>query len=367
MPNIPARVFRINPNRNRKLEHSLLLVAFAPLVMMALFGFQHELLGKLFEDPVFVILLLMMPLSLGFGAWADRRISKRARLTIDSRGLRLQNGLGPAISRGIECGWGEIAKVVVIERLGVVQIRRDRFGAAPLALRITDWVEDFPDATPAPPKLAPSAMRTTALWKILEEAGLFSEKYAKGGMEAFDFDLAKHPATKAALAVLSGLFLYGAVDSLLRREAWVDLNLEYLTPHLIVGGGFALAGLFAFKLARKPAAIPNQVAIPLAGFVGLAAIFASWSFLVRVNQYFAGPLEERAYVRNAACDTLVPVDSGLPPIEYTELAREYWCQFPVDQRHPVPIRKGFWGLYQVDLTQHTDAIRTFRQARGKFN
>ncbi len=101
----------------------------------------------------------------------------------------------------------------------------------------------------------------------------------------------------------------------------------------------------------------------LAVIVGFSAVTASYSALIRLNQLVAGPLEVKTYRRNASCERLLPLEPGLPEIEYAELAKAYWCTFPPDALHEVRLREGVFGLYQVDLTPHTEAIRRFRASR----
>ena len=47
-------------------------------------------------------------------------------------------------------------------------------------------------------------------------------------------------------------------------------------------------------------------------------------------------------------------------IEHKTIAMD-WCRFSIEQRHPVLIRRGLGGLYQIDLTRYIDAIRESRR------
>ena len=367
MATAPARVFRINPERKHSFELLLLFLGLAPTVAIAIFAYRYEVLWKFLADRSYLTLVFVMPF-LGLGmVWINSRILAGARLTLDGQGLALTYrekpffGLAPAPEE--HCRWDDIGKVRVIAGLRVVQIRRKRTMARPMVLKITDWVEEVPGVADYSGRSS-VPMRETALWKALEEAGLFSEQPTQGSTDALDFDLLGHPGTRFALIAMAGLFGYAALDAFLRKEAWADWGLPYLLPHVIAGIFAAAAAAFALLASRHPNPVPREVAIPLALLVGVSGGGASWSLLIRVNEWFGGPLEERAYVRNEACNTLIPVEPGLPAIEYTAMAKDYWCRFPIEQQHPVPIRKGLGGLYQVDLTRYTEAIRKFRRSEG---
>jgi hypothetical protein len=227
-------------------------------------------------------------------------------------------------------------------------------------LRVADWFEEGT----APPASRP-ALGDAPLFKLLDEAGFFRAYLPHAGTDALNFDLAKHPATKLALAVMGALAAYWAADSFLAREAWAEWSGKYLTPHAVVGVIAAILGGLALETAKKPEPVPIHIVLPVALLLGLAAALASWTGLIRLNQAFGGPLVERAYVRNDTCDTLMPLERGLPDIEYTEQARHYWCQFSGTHRHYVPVRRGLGGLYQVDLSRHTAAIREYRARQAR--
>lgn len=370
-----SRIFRIAPKRSRKTETMLLsIIAVAMIVMIGLVTREFELqdkllkaLPKVLSEPgkglEMVVMILFIPVSL----WVERRHAATARLTIDAQGMRMDSGLplkfllGPL--GGWTCRWDDIERVSVLQRFGVVRLWRKGFGAAAIPLRPTDWIEDRPGV--GGPTSTATDMRAAPLWAVLEEAGLFGERYSGGSPDAIEFDLAKHPRTRAVLVIGAALVGYAAVDGLIVREAWAEWSRSYALPHAMIGVFAALATAYALKTTRQPAAVPNAVIPALALLLGAAVSFASWNGMIRVNQAFGGPLEEREYVRNQACDTLLPLEDGLPAIEYTEMASGYWCQFPTDYLHKVPVRQGLFGLYQADLNRHTNAIREFRQAQGR--
>jgi hypothetical protein len=175
------------------------------------------------------------------------------------------------------------------------------------------------------------------------------------------FDLFAHRATRVALIVAAVLVAYTAVDAFAAREKWVEWSMPYLLPHVL--SGLVAASMTAAVLAqyRDDRRVPHVITFVVAATVGGSAAIASWHALIRVNQVAGGPLVDTPYVRNAACDSLVPVDARLPQIDYSDLAHDYWCSFPADYLHAVPLRRGIGGLYQVDLTAHTRAITEFRR------
>ncbi|HET9650659.1 MAG TPA: hypothetical protein VFP36_00635, partial [Usitatibacter sp.] len=337
----------------------VVFVAFAALPFVLFTGpFPLEAtLGVLLAAGVSVLL-----------AWHTFRFMATARLTVDDEGIEVKADLprwmaiGP--NRPGRVRWDEIAKVVVLRQPPVVQIRR-RGSSLPMVLRVVDWVpvEAPPGALAAPSHfLRGPDMRATALWKVLEERGLFAIDRPDGHVDAINFDLAKHPATRAAMALMAVLAAYWAIDSFVENEAWAEWRLAYLVPHIVVGAVALAAAATVLRMSRTPSAVPGAVTVVVAVLIGTCAGLASWAGLIRVNQAFGGPLEPHAYVRNDTCDALVPLERGLPPIEYTAEARDYWCRFPKTWRHTVLVRKGLGDLYQVDLTEHTRAIRRFRNA-----
>ena len=354
-----TRVFRIAPRRNRKWQYIALLLLATPVIMMAAASYHFELVkDRMMWVPV-ILALVMVPLAL----WIDHRFAESARLTVDRAGIRLASDLPRFTGRyaGWDVRWEEINRVSLIERMGMVQIRQRGFTApAPRMLRIADWIEE---GAPAPEK--PAKPRASPLFKLLDEAGFFKAYLSHPSADALNFDLALHPATRTALIVMAVLAAYWAIDGFIANEAWAEWSAKYIVPHAVVGLIGAGVAAFALKAARDPGPVPSHVLAPLAVLIGLTTALASWTGLIRVNQLAGGPLVEKAYVRNDSCDTLMPLDKELPPIEYTEQAKHYWCQFPKATQHIVPIRRGVGGLYQVDLSRHTAAIREYRARQGR--
>jgi hypothetical protein len=135
-------------------------------------------------------------------------------------------------------------------------------------------------------------------------------------------------------------------------------------PHIVAGTIAATLTAVLLFSARTPFPVPRFIAVALAAILGVSAGGASWNGLLRVNQLAGGPLEPHRYVRNDTCDRLLPLEQGLPPVEYDRAARDYWCTFPREHRHVVLVRHGLGGLYQIDLTEHTAAIRKYLRSRN---
>jgi hypothetical protein len=352
-----TRVFRVAPNRIRGSSYAMLFLAVTPFILMAIVTYQ---LGML-KDRMAVGMLVISPILIAFAAWADIRYRNTARLTVDPAGIRMESDLPKFLGLRFDIRWEDIWKVTLVERMGLLQIRRRGFTAPPPSnVRLRDWYEEGTAPAPKPP-----ALKEAPLYKLFEEIGLFRAFLPEAGLAAMNFDLAKHPATKVAMAVMAGLAAYWALDSFLAKEAWAEWSGPYIAPHAVVGVLAAIAAGLALKGAKKPEPVPLNITLVVAGILGFTAALASWTGLIRVNQSFGGPLIEQSYVRNESCNALVPVNRGLPSIEYTDQAKHYWCQFPRDYRHVVPVRQGLGGLYQVDLTKHTAAIREYRARQGK--
>ena len=341
--------------RAGKLEAVLVAAFVAPLAMMLLFASTWGEVARLARLPEFWIFLALVASAWPVWMLIQRRLAASALLSLDGEGMTMRSGLPgfwrSALRADWQCRWADIGSVAVLEGLGMVRITRAS-GGAPIVLRLTDWVREG-SASPGA-----SAMRSSELWQAMDAAGVFG-RTAAGPHDALSFDLWKHGGTRAALVWTACLFAYGAIDALVSRESWAGYDWRYYLPHVVAGVlAFAAA---AYGLLRTRA--PLLIAIVSAVTLGFTAVFASYSALIRVNQLVAGPLETKAYRRSAACDALVPLEQGLPEIEYSGLAREYWCSHLAIAIHEIPVRKGLFGLYQVDLSAHTEAIRRFRAGR----
>lgn len=359
------RIFRVGQRRTYKLEAIAALLILAPLVALSFWAFHWEMPVAIFLIPLVVFLAAFAALM----GWLQGRYAETARLTVDDSGVRLESEvprfLGAAHQVPWRVEWSEIDKVAAVEAFGLVQIRRKGFAVMPIAIKVADWVPEsvgpLAEEAGTPRRVR---MRDTELWRALEERGLFGDHETDARAEALNFDLAKNPTTRAVLTVMAVLAGYWAVDSIMAREAWAEWHAKYILPHVVIGIAGAAIGFVFLVRGGRSGTVSKQVAAPLVAFLGLTVGLASWTGLARINQVVGGPLNEEEYVRNDNCDTLLPVKPELPPIEYTELARGYWCQFPKDRKHRVLVRRGLGGLYQVDMTKHTEAIREYRRARG---
>jgi hypothetical protein len=349
-----VHVFRMVP-QSGKLEAVLAATLLAPLLMLLLFASAWDQLGGLARMPGFWLIMIALASAWPLWRWLQSRLARTAALTLDEVGMTMRSGL-PALWRAClradwNVTWAQIRSVVVIEQLGMVRITPSA-GGLPIVLRVSDWLrKDSAGSERA------SSMRSSPLWQALDGAGLFRNTTPPQD-QALTFDLWQHPATRAALLLTACLAAYGAGDGLVQREAWAGYDWRYYLPHLVLG---ALAFAAAYWLLRRsPTRLPLSIVVFLPALLALAAVMASYSGLIRLNQVAGGPLQVKAYQRNAACDALLPLEKGLPKIEYSALARDYWCAHPAHALHQVPVREGFLGLYQVDLTEHTKAIRRFR-------
>jgi hypothetical protein len=346
--------FRMMP-RAGKLEAVLAAAFVAPVVMILLFASTWRELGPLARLPEFWMFIALVLAAWPLWLWMQRRFAATALLSLDGEGMTMQSGLPgfwrSALRADWQCRWADIGSVAVVEGLGMVRITRAS-GGTPIVLRVTDWVREGSMSPGA------STIRSSELWQAMDAAGVF-RRTAAGPHDALTFDLWKHRGTRAALISAACLFAYGAADGLVSRESWAGYDWRYYLPH-VVAGVLAFAGA-VYGLLRTRA--PLLIAIVLAATLGFTGAFASYAALIRVNQLVAGPLETKAYRRSAACDALLPVEPGLPEIEYSGMAREYWCSHPAAAIHEIAVRKGLFGLYQVDLSAHTEAIRRFRAIR----
>lgn len=293
---------------------------------------------------------LPIVLAVVFGALTHASLG-RYTLVLDGEGIRLDaTGLLKLGMRKMR--WQDIKSIAHVGRQQ--WLRLQPHSGLPWLLMLRDW--RLPDAPMPPPRLA-----EPDLLRVLRERGILDRLEVPSGRSIEDFDLAAHPRTRAALVLLGVCGLYAVAERLLQREAWAFFNLAYLLPHI------ALAAVCAVALGwwvSRPAGgtqVPSGVGAMLSVLSLVAFGAASYAGGIRVNQWVGGPLEEAAYHRDADCMNLLPPAPDLPVIEYTALAKGYWCSIPAKDTVPVLVRRGLFGLYQVDLTPHTQAIRRHRE------
>jgi hypothetical protein len=212
----------------------------------------------------------------GGGLWGQS-VTARCRLTVDDRGIRLENryrgAWGGLFMRPWAVAWTDIERVTANAGLGTVQIRRKGRGVA-VRLMVRQWIPaDGPDA--GIQLFRSSDATRTELWHMLDAWGAFDPGRFGAGRGLSDFDLGKHPATRWALVACVLLMGYGAADLGSRPHG------DYLKGSLVIG---AFAAALAFMLvarARRPYPVPMGITAMLAFFVAVASTLAGWAALSR--------------------------------------------------------------------------------------
>lgn len=287
----------------------------------------------------------------------SKKFYRSASLQVDELGVRLKllPGSSWTILRFLErdIPWAELKDATLVERLKIIQFR-PRSGLLPLNIKFEEWQLQNTNSGLNGGNAGPD------LLKVLRDLRVF-EKYPKNSQfEDSNFDLTKHPATKLLLAGIAILIAYSFVDVMLQHEEYAFFNFTYLLPHILSGLLVAviLAGLMFNASKRK--------LIPLFNIIGLAILsgmvfgVASHVGGIRINQLAGSPLLEARYHRDANCQNLLPEDPRLPVIEYPPHARNYWCSKNIDGVLLVKVREGLFGLYQLDLREHNQAILGYR-------
>ncbi len=336
----------------------LLCVGFAVyLIRWEMISPEHLRSGlvSLWRDDPWLFAQLCVPILAPFLVTAKMR---RTRISIDARGMRMHAKLpilGDTVDRKI--AWGDIS-TVSYEPSRSILIFRTRRGL-PWVVFAATWCRDssrhsrIASNTPEP-----------YLVTVVRRLGLMERKPVSNAIEEFDLMGDARTRLLVVLGAIAGL--YAVIDGKMNSESWAFFNFEYVLAHIIVAV-LAAAGAAVWLLSRTHAqpALDVRIVAGIALFMALVAGPASYVAGVRVNQWVGGPLEEHEYYRDAACLNLVPKDPVLPVVEYTELARAYWCQVPATKAVPVLVRRGLFGLYQIDLRPQTEAIRAFRDGGRK--
>ncbi len=287
----------------------------------------------------------------------------RSTVIFDQEGIRFVQGAPRGWTklafrpRGIR--WDDLMSVSYFSTFGVVRFQAKGPFATPISLRARDWkLKDAWNNAEVP--LAPDKSNAD-LMKVLRAHGILKDFPSNAALAGAEFDLMSHPASKAMLAIMAALTLYCFVDGFAHTESWVEFNLDYLRPHIYAGlAGIICAYLYLIRGTSQPP-IPRAVAPVLALLFGIALAVTSDIAGLRINQGFAGALSEQTYYRSADCLALVPANKALPEIKYTKLANAYLCSLSAEEPVMVSIRQGFFGLYQVDLTKQTKAIRDYQK------
>ncbi|WP_422988583.1 hypothetical protein [Undibacterium sp. Ji50W] len=329
--------------------HLNMLSALSLEKLKGLFSLRHaDRWVSLVFGMAFVLMQLVMQ-------WSYRS----ARLIVNADGLRLEQTSTSLLAHLTfyerEMRWANLKNVSFIPRFGVLQLR-SHTQWLPWGIRIKDWQLQNADAVPAADNDAEHV-----LIRLFREHGVFDSFPTDSKLDAAMFDLTKHPATKTVLIGMALLLAYSFVDFMLQNESWVFFNPTYGMPHVLAGVFASLLLAFGLYQAGRDPIVPVRIILGMAVLGG--AMFAATSYVggIRINQALGGPMLEAHYHRNIPCNALVPEDKSLPVIEYTNLARAYWCSKTVDDVVIVKVRKGLFGLYQVDLREQRNAIRDYRQ------
>ncbi|MFZ6743116.1 hypothetical protein ACO0LC_07835 [Undibacterium sp. JH2W] len=283
---------------------------------------------------------------------------RAAKLHIDESGVRLKlpPGSGLAIVNFLEREllWSDLKDASYMKRLQLIQLR-PTYAASPLSIDVKDWQLQNKNADLNSGNAEPD------LLKVFRELAIL-EKFPKNTqLEASDFDLLKHSATRMVLLAMAVLATYSFVDVLLQHEEYAFFNFSYFLPHIVSGLAVVVILVFLMIKASKPDVIPRSIVVGLALLSGVIFGFSSYIGGIRINQIAGGSLLEARYHRDANCMNLLPEDKDLPVVKYHQPSRAYWCSKRMDEALTVKVRKGWFGLYQFDLREHNEAIRSYQQ------
>ncbi|MDP1977404.1 hypothetical protein [Undibacterium sp.] len=364
MLNVPeTRVFAWKKHRYSSIEYLLLSTLFLSILavifwmvywdLLKLADFKKLVSAQSFPWLHFIVFVVMI-----VSNFAIHKFNRSARLYIDDSGVRLKlppdSGLATLSFLERELLWSELKDATYMASFKIIQLRPN-YAARPFSIRVQDWQLQNTNGN------LTGGDAESDVMKVFRELGIF-EKFPKNSrLEASDFDLMKHPATKKVLLGMAGLVVYGFLDAMLQHEGYAFFNLEYCLPHIISGSSVTLILVYCLLKARSRDFIPSGIIGVLAVMGGIAFGIASYVAGIRINQLAGGPLLEATYHRDASCENLLPEDTSLPVVEYTHMTKDYWCSRSVDEVLVVKVRKGLFGLYQFDLREHTQAIQGYRQ------
>lgn len=367
-PNIPKPITFVRPQSQRSRLLKLYVVAMVCLMFVTVawifkwdaFGTDQAKSSRLMDVQMWMMLVTLIVMT-GF-ALLGNRLYKNAQLILDAEGawikMRPDGSNSGLFGEPRKLKWAGVKSIVYLPAYGLVQLRPKSLLGNGLPIRVKEWRLEGADSAvraPGAPLPEPDVLR------VMRELGLLEAKTVAANTEAIDFDLFGHPVTRAFTLAALAVVLSIVADSALQDESWAFFEFDYYFPHIVVGVlAVPLIGLLlmAIPAERK---LPSQIVWGLAFFGGLVMGTASYVEGIRINQLVGGPLVAQEYHRSGTCESLIPVDPLLPVIEYTHLASDYWCGVPASQVVTVRVRKGLFGLYQVDLSEHTKAIREYRQ------
>ncbi|MFZ6657330.1 hypothetical protein [Undibacterium sp. TJN19] len=289
---------------------------------------------------------------------------RTALLIADSDGLRLEQTSPSAMANlffwGRKISWADLGKVSYISRMKVLQLNSKKNALFPWAIRVGEWQLQAVQPDHVNDKVK-SKNAEPDLIRVFREHGIFDAFPKDHRLAAIEFDLMGHPVTRNLLILMAVLIVYSVGDNFAQSESWVFFNSAYCLPHVIAGAFGALVFGLYMGFGRFSQSLPGRIAAGMAVMLGVMIAVASYVGGVRINQVVGGPLLEVSYNRNLTCSALVPQDSAQPVIEYTGMARAYWCSIPEKDVVKVKLRRGLFGFYQADLKEHSVAIRNYRR------
>lgn len=361
MQNVPTTyVFTWKKRRYSLTEYllisTLFLFPFAGIFWLVYWDFLKLAdFNKIISSPAIPLFPLIACVVVVAANFVVLQFNRSAKLYIDDSGVRLKflpdSGLAILNFLEREIFWADLKDATYMTRFKVIQLR-SRYAARPLSIRVKDW------------QLQNTNSDTTArdgepdLMKVFRGFGIFNKFPKNSQLEAADFDLMKHSATRKLLLAMGCLVVYSSLDVMLQHEGYAFFKPG---PHEVasLSAAVILAGLL-FR-ARVRDYIPPGIVVALAIIGGVTFGVASYVAGIRINQLVGGPLLEARYHRDASCQKLLPEDKSLPVVEYTHMTKDYWCSKNIDEVLTVKVRKGLFGLYQFDLREQTEAIRDYKQ------
>lgn len=265
-----ARTFRI-------LRQPALARALAALFILVAVAFAAVLL--LIPSPTWPrswLDVLVFALAGGFTLYTDRAMAA-CRLTVDDRGIRFENrargGSATQYPRPWSVEWKDIDHVVANPTLGIVQLKY-KGRIVPIKILVRQWVaEDAPEPTAKRALFKRADPAQSQLWRELAARGLFEPGRFGAGRNISDFDMAKHPATRASLIAGVIVLAYGIAD------LGVHPKPSFLVPSIVIAAFVAAATFMVVYRWRRPYAVPIAVTAVVTLFMGGATLIAAWAAL----------------------------------------------------------------------------------------
>lgn len=337
------------------LERSILLLLVALCLGVSAYTFRWEMLdvehlvhvGAFLLERPSMLLSIVLPL---LAVIAIPLLTRASTIHIDSTGIQVRwtlPMLRPVVARNVP--WEQVTSVSYVPRTGLLAIRSSK-GLA-WAVRASEWIDSAAAGSEENIDVEP------VLVGLVRRRGLFNRKSA--AIDVTEFDLMSDRRTRLLIFLGAALGLYAMFDGMCQSESWAFFNAQYLMPHLVIGTAVAAITVAALWRSTATRALPRVIVFGMGMFIAMTAVLASYAVGVRVNQLLGGPLGAHVYHRDRECMNLVPVEADLPVIEYTKVTKTYWCRISGDEPVHVLVRRGLFGLYQVNLESHTEDIRRF--------